>query len=103
MSAALVQFEIPKLKDDEIIQVFKGVAKVIPMLNTKAQQKLVRKLIKSIHVEGKQIKEVHFSFNGNVKSDLEGDSDESPSANQSFRVQNDKVSRIISRCSIPDE
>lgn len=86
-----------KLNTNEITQLIKRVGRVMPLLEKPVQQSLVRKLVSSIKTENKSIKEIHFSFQEGIKigSD-EGDSDESPSDKQSFRVQKDTVSLIIS-------
>lgn len=51
------------LNQDEIVEVFQYVGNVIKTIEDKAKrQALIRKLVESIHVEDKQIKEVHFRF-----------------------------------------
>jgi site-specific DNA recombinase len=97
LQASMEQRNSSKLNTDEITKLIKRVGKVIPLLDKPVQQSLVRKLISSIKVENKRIKEVYFNFREGTKIASEGDSDESPLDNQCFRVQKDTVNRIISK------
>lgn len=54
-----------KLDIDEIITILEKTGKVIKLLDKETQQNLIRKLISSIKVEDKHMKEIHFTF-GNV-------------------------------------
>ncbi|HHX61172.1 MAG TPA: ATP-binding protein [Epulopiscium sp.] len=54
-----------KLDIDEIITILENTGKVIKLLDKEAQQNFIRKLISSIKVEDKHMKEIHFTF-GNV-------------------------------------
>lgn len=96
MQTSMKKSNASKINTNEMSEFFKKVGKVIPLLNKPAQQSLIRKLITSIKVEKKRIKEIHFSFQDGLKVDYSGDSKESPTNNNSFRVQSDTVNRIIS-------
>lgn len=95
LKASLKQINSSKLNTDEILQLLKNAGKLIPLLDKPAQQSLVRTLTSSINLENKRIKEVHFNFREGEKVVSEGDSSESPSDNQCFRVQNDTVHRTM--------
>ncbi|MGR6904574.1 recombinase family protein [Lysinibacillus sp. BSL11] len=97
LQKSLQQNKTVKLNINEISQFFKKVGKVIPLLNKPAQQSLIRKLITSIKVQNKRIIEIYFSFQEGLKVDNSGDSEESPSNKNSFRVQKDTVNLIISK------
>lgn len=96
MQTSMKKSNASKINTNEMSEFFKKVGKVIPLLNKPAQQSLIRKLITSIKVEKKRIKEIHFSFQDGLKVDYIGDSSESPTNNNSFRVQSDTVNHITS-------
>lgn len=61
--ASIKNLESQNLNQDEIVEVFQYVGKVIKSIDDKEkQQALVRKLVAEIQVEDKHIKEVHFRF-----------------------------------------
>ena len=60
--------ESQKLNQNDVIEIFKYVGKVIKSIDDKEkQQMLVRRLVTEIQVEDKKIKEVHFSFSKNFR------------------------------------
>lgn len=72
--------ESQNLNQDEIVEVFQYVGKVIKSIDDKEkQQSLIRKLVAEIQVEDKHIKEVHFRFS------------------KKFRIGGGKGNRTISR------
>ncbi|ERN51618.1 recombinase family protein [Alkalihalophilus marmarensis] len=98
IKAAMISLERSKdsnFDSNEIMLLFSKVGKVIRLLDKPKQQSLVRKLVTQVKVEGKSIKEVQFSFQKGLDVDNKGDSEESPSANLSFRVQEGMVNLII--------
>ena len=97
MQTSLLKSNASKININEISEFFNKVGKIIPVLNKPAQQSLIRKVITSIKVEKKRIIEIHFSFHEGLKVDYSGDSEESPTNKNSFRVQSDTVNRIISK------
>ena len=78
--ANIKNLESQNLNQDEIVEVFQYVGKVIKSIEDKEkQQALVRRLVAEIQVEDKHIKEVHFRFS------------------KKFRIGGGKGNRIISK------
>lgn len=76
--ANIKNLESQNLNQDEIVEVFQYVGKVIKSIEDKEkQQALIRKLVAEIQVEDKHIKEVHFRFS------------------KKFRIGGGKENRII--------